>query len=490
MDRALPIHAGGVLTKWKFRKRKEKMNVIVRRILGVSIAVLGMGMSVQAAPFTGGNLVIYRIGDGVNPLSSTGSVVFVDEYTTNGTLVQSVELPTTQTGSNYPFVSSGTASSEGGLSLSEDGQYLFLQGYATNTSYNGTSLASSLSTVVPRVVARVDYNGNTDTSTVLSNWVTANNPRSAVSSDGISIWIGGAGSGIGYTTLGSNNFIFLNGFTGSTSNKPTNTERLGIFGGQLYASTAKTTNGIYMVGIGLPTTTNQAVVILNGAPGNGVSGPGTGNPFHFVFLPLQNGTNLDTLYYADDAGANDATGIYKYSLVGTTWAFNGSIPVSDPNPNDVGPCGLTAAIQISGSTTSVVLYATSGGSTAVGGGSLFVATDTAGYNIAPSGFATTIATASANTAFRDIAFAPVAFRNLSVAKVGNDMNIAWSTTGGKSYALQATAGGVGGSYSANAAFADISPTILLPGGTPQTNYVDVGGATNWTARFYRARQLP
>jgi hypothetical protein len=465
------------------------MNTIVRRIIGVSVATLGIGLSAQAGPFTGGNLVIYRIGNGVAPLSSTGSVVFLDEYTTNGTLVQSVALPTTQTGRNYPFVSSGTASSEGGLSLSEDGQYLFLQGYATNTSYSGTSLASSPSTVVPRVVARVDYNGNTDTSTVLSNWVTGNNPRSAVSSDGISIWIGGAGSGIGYTTLGSNNFTFLNGLTGSVSNKPTNCERLGIFGGQLYTSTAKTTNGIYRVGTGLPTTTNQVVAILNGQPGNGVSGAGTGNPFHFVFLPLQNGTNLDTLYYADDAGNNDAPGIYKYSLVGNSWVFNGSIPINDSNPNDVGPCGLTAALQVSGSTTSVVLYATSGGGTAVGGGLLFVATDTAGYNVAPAGSATTIATAGTNTAFRGIAFAPVSFRNLSVAKVGNDMNIVWSTTGGKSYALQATAGESDGRYSANA-FTDVSPTILLPGGTPQTNYVEVGGATNSPARYYRARQLP
>lgn len=465
------------------------MNVIVRRILEVSMVTLGIGMSVQAAPFTGGNLVIYRVGDGVTPLSSTGSLVFVDEYTTNGTLVQSIALPTTQTGREYPFVCSGTASSEGGLSLSEDGQYLFLQGYATNTSYSGTSLASSSSTVVPRVVARADYNGNTDTSTVLSNWVTGNNPRSAVSSDGINIWIGGAGSGVGCTTLGSNNFTELNGFTAGVTNKPTNCERLGIFGGQLYASTAKTTNGIYMVGTGLPMTTNQLIVELNGLPGNGVSGSGTGNPFHFVFLPLQNGTNLDTLYYADDAGANDAPGIYKYSLIGTNWVFNGSIAVSDPNLNDVGPCGLTAALRVSGGVTNVDLYATSGGGTAVGGGSIFVATDTAGFNAGPAGSATTLVTAATNTAFRDIAFTPVAFRNLSVAKTGNDMNIAWSTTGGKSYALQATAGGPGGSYSSNT-FTDISPTILLPGGTPQTNYVDVGAATNSPTRYYRARQLP
>src|ERR1019366_6195440 len=162
------------------------------------------------------------------------------------------------------------------------------------------------------------------------------------------------------------------------------------------------------------------IVELNGLPGNGVSGSGTGNPFNFVLLAWQTGTNLDTLYYADDAGNNDAPGIYKYSLVGANWVFNGAILISDPNPNDTGPCGLTAALRISGGTTNVVLYAPSGGSTSGGGGLVFVATDTAGYNLAPSGSATTIATAGANTAFRGIAFAPVAFRNLSAAKSGND----------------------------------------------------------------------
>jgi len=176
--------------------------------------------------------VIYRVGDGVSLLSSTGSVVFLDEYATNGALVQSIQLPVTQSGGNYPFVSSGVATSEGGLSLSADGQYLLLQGYATNLSYSGTSLASSLSTIVPRVVGRADFNGNIDTSTILSNWATGNNPRSVVSTDGINIWIGGAGAGfgagVGYTTLSSNNFTTLNVIAGGVTNKPLNVARLGI----------------------------------------------------------------------------------------------------------------------------------------------------------------------------------------------------------------------------------------------------------------------
>lgn len=65
------------------------------------------------AAFTPGNLVIYRVGDGANTLTNTGNAVFLDEYTTAGVLVQSVPMPTTASGSNVPFIASGTATSEG-----------------------------------------------------------------------------------------------------------------------------------------------------------------------------------------------------------------------------------------------------------------------------------------------------------------------------------------------------------------------------------------
>jgi len=101
-----------------------------------------------------------------------------------------------------------------------------------------------------------------------------------------------------------------------------------------------------------------------------------------VFLPLQNGSTLDTLYYADDGENNDAAGVFKYSLVGTNWVFNGAMTINDVNPK--GFDGLTGALEVSGGATSVVLYATSGGATTGGGGFLYVFTDTAGYNVAPS----------------------------------------------------------------------------------------------------------
>jgi hypothetical protein len=82
-----------------------------------------------------------------------------------------------------------------------------------------------------------------------------------------------------------------------------------------------------------------------------------------------------------------------------------------------------------------------------------------------------------------------AFRILSISRQNNNMNIVWTSPGGSTNALQATNGGINGSYSNN--FVDISgPIIIAPNGGATTNYVDVGGATNRPSRFYRVRLVP
>ncbi|HTS18944.1 MAG TPA: hypothetical protein VMP11_15330 [Verrucomicrobiae bacterium] len=72
-----------------------------------------------------------------------------------------------------------------------------------------------------------------------------------------------------------------------------------------------------------------------------------------------------------------------------------------------------------------------------------------------------------------------AFRIISVTQTGNDILLTWTTHGGHANVVQA-APEPGGSYST------ISPLITIPGsGDMTTNYLDVGGATNTPARFYR-----
>ena len=329
-------------------------------------------------PFTSGNIVVYRVGDGNATLVNTGNAVFLDEYTPSGTLVQSVGLPTTASGSNNQLIASGTASSEGLLTRSIDHKYLLLTGYAADlggaTSLSGTSgSACPTPGTVSRTVGRVKFDASIDTSTALTDFACGNNPRSAISDDGINLWVGGAAGGVAYTTLGSTTSTSL-------STDSTNVEQVNIFDSRLYMSSQKTT-GILIgtVGAGAPIATGQTITPLPGFPT-------TGNPDAFFFADLGGHSEPDTLYVADDTAGQ----IQKYSLVSGSWTATGTVTLT-------GVRGLTGLI----SGTSVILYVTDGGT-------LRSLTDTSGYNGTLSGTLGTLATATANKAFRGVALAPEA----------------------------------------------------------------------------------
>ena len=87
-----------------------------------STSITGSATVPVSQPFTAGDFVVYRVGDGVNALSGHATAVFLDEYSAAGTLVQSVPLPVTSTsGGNQALLASGTATSEGELTTSLDG---------------------------------------------------------------------------------------------------------------------------------------------------------------------------------------------------------------------------------------------------------------------------------------------------------------------------------------------------------------------------------
>jgi hypothetical protein len=79
-----------------------------------------------------------------------------------------------------------------------------------------------------------------------------------------------------------------------------------------------------------------------------------------------------------------------------------------------------------------------------------------------------------------------AFRITSVTRTGNNVLVAWMMGPGKTNALQWTAGS-GGSYATNS-FANLFIVTNTVG--TATNYLDVGGATNKPARYYRVRLVP
>ncbi len=331
-----------------------------------------------AAPFTPGNIVVYRVGDGVGSLVNTGNAVFIDEYTPNGVLVQSIALPESSNGTVKGIVASGIATSEGTITLSGDGKYLVVTGY---DGKGGTSLSGTTGSAKNRVVGRIDDKGVLAT-TGLSQFASGNNPRSAVTPDGTNFWAVGGAGGVRFFTFGDTN-------TTQISTTVTNIRAVNAFGGQLYIATSSgSAVRIGSVGTGLPTTTGQTITNLPGIPT-------TGSPYSFYFFDQSNTiAGADVLYIADDGAT---AGIQKYSLVNNTWTLNGTI-------NAPGVRGLTGLIK----KDTIMLFGTTGGSGATGGGAIYRFKDFGGYNAAVTGKADTLATAATNTAFRGIAFAPSA----------------------------------------------------------------------------------
>src|SRR5207248_3125113 len=162
--------------------------------------------------------------------------VFLDEYTPAGVFVQSVAMPAT--GASGRLVASGTATTEGFLSRSEDGRYLVVPGYDAALGATVTT-----STTVPRVIGRVDGNGVLDASTA--------------------------------TVI-------------STTN--TNTRQINVSADQLYLASGAGTVRMDTIGTGLPTTSGQTTASLPGFP---TAAPAAFNSFFVV--RLDGGPGVDTV---------------------------------------------------------------------------------------------------------------------------------------------------------------------------------------------------
>jgi hypothetical protein len=363
----------------------------MHRILGLTLAVAisatgavgATAAAASAAPasFTPGDVVVYRVGDGSSALSSAATAVFLDEYTPGGALVQSIPMPTSTSGASHALTASGSAGSEGLLSLSADSRYLIAPGYAA--AVGTTKITSSASATTPRTIGRVAADGTVDTSTALTDAADGNNVRSAASPDGTSLYVGGAAGGARYATLGATTSVSLDAANGKGTYK--NVRQVSVVDGQLYASADPTKAGLTIapVGTGLPTTSGQTFQNLpfDSPPSD---------PYAFSLLTLGTGTAPDTLYEADSTDGQ----VVKYGLVAGVWMKEGSVSVPQVT-------GLTA----NDANGTVTLFATSAGSDSTTGTISSIADDS-GVGGQLAGIATTVATLPANEAARGIAFAP------------------------------------------------------------------------------------
>ena len=413
----------------------------------ILLFALGASSVAAAAPFTTGNVAVYRVGDGTATLANTGSAVFIDEYTPTGTWVQSIVLPTTVSGAQRQLIASGTATSEGLMTRSANGQCLWLTGYGRDLGVTG-SISATTSASVPRVVGRVAANGFVDTTTALTDYASANNPRSAAGADCNNAWVAGGAGGMGYVALGASTMGAS--ISSTVTPNPVNLRQLGVAGGQLYVSTGSgTAVRVGTVGTGLPTAPTNTITNL---PGFATSG----EPYAFFFADLSATVpGVDTLYVAsDDAGA-----LTKYSLVSGSWVSNG---VVGANADDYR--GLTGIVT----GTSVTLYATRLGT------QLVSLTDTSGYNGAFTGIPTLLASSGTNKAFRGVALVPegppalpTVTLSLSTTSASEQAQTAITVTATASSAVvsaQTVTVAVGGTSITAGDYTLSSTTITIPAG--------------------------
>ena len=343
---------------------KARIAVLGWIVVGASLITL----PALAAPLTPGNLLVYRVGDGSAALSSAATAVFLDEYTTSGSLVQSIALPTTGTSA---LTAVGNATTEGIMSYSEDGSTIIFTGYRKDVG--GSQPSSDAATTTPRVIATLKPStGLVDTSVTVIN--AGGTIRSATSTDGSSLF---------YVASSSANFVAYVGSPGPNSSgvqiDGRNSRQVLLRnGGVLYASNGSSAIAEKFQSYGvLPTgaTTPTALVTLT-----------TSDVSHgFALFDLDGSVaGLDTLYFVNAFNNR----IYKYSFDGTTWNANGFLSISGLGQGNIDGVVESGGVRLFVSTGSVL-------------GTLF---DSSGYNSTITGTFSTITSAPSNTAFRGLVY--------------------------------------------------------------------------------------
>jgi hypothetical protein len=354
--------------------------------------------------FSSGNVVVLQAGNGLSALSSTATPIFLREFSPNGDILYTYTVPVT----SNTLTMSGSATSEGALTLSSDNTKLILVGY--NAAVGTTGIAGTTSSAANRMVAAVDAtSGITYTGT--NSYFSANNIRCGASDGAGNFWTCGAATGLCYMGTVSAAAI--------TQSVITNLRQTQIFNGDLYFSTTSGTSGIYKVGTGLPVTSGQTNSLIINTSTVGTSPAPNG----FYFNPA-----MTICYIADDRATGSAGGIQKWVNSSGTWTlaytFSTSLAL-----NTIGARGVIA--DFSGGNP--VIYGTS----AEGSNNrLFKIVD--GGSVASSTIST-LATAVNNTIFRGVAFSPTlsSCTTASISSITSNTNVCIT----QSLSLNVTAGG-------------------------------------------------
>jgi len=346
-----------------------------RNLLALVMVVVGVNgvMGQNTSNFNDGYLSVFKVTSGAT-LTNTATAVVIEEYAPSGA---------SQLSSNYSFAFpatsgpaanqvciSGTATSAGHLTRSENGRYLAVPGYfaalgAANNNFttNGTvRLLNGSGTIGSGIQATTLWMSGT------------NNLRGAATDDGTNYWLTGGSTGIQHTNTP--------GTVTTVSTTATNTRNIQIYNGQLYFSTAASTLGVWQLGSGKPTSASTTATNLFTTTANCFSVSPDGltiyaiNTSQVVRFTYSGTYNTGTFTYSGGAWSAASTGFTcaSASALAVNWtgySFN---------------TGANGAIIFACNSTTLV---------------------TANDNGIGSMTTTTLSTISGNNAFRGLSFSPI-----------------------------------------------------------------------------------
>jgi hypothetical protein len=385
-----------------------------------------LNVSTTALPLFSTNLVVLRLGDGVQTLSGvTGNTIYLDQYTTQGAYVSSIQIPDNLPGQPYGFGTNKTivgsqslilpgagtneVVNQGVLTLSGDQQYLVFAGYQLAYPYKGADVTAGGGSFIRGIYGVNAYGYSSLLYT--NEGLYSGGPhtfRSAVTLDETNFWTTGqAGSngGVKYANKTVTSYATGSGIPTLTSSLAGSrviqiinvsgspqlvfSDPLGISGSGLY------------IAEGLPeppANANTNVTQLALSEG--------GTPNDFAISPDGN-----TIYIADGrAYVNSSTqagGIERWDWDGSEYAFSYALPTVGTN----GAQNLTVNFpQTVGSwgpgVIGAVIYATPS-----------IVTNNVLISVADSGSGSTstvLVTAGPNQELRGLRFGPLAANAISI----------------------------------------------------------------------------
>ncbi|MBL8918246.1 MAG: hypothetical protein JNJ54_05260, partial [Myxococcaceae bacterium] len=345
------------------------------------------------------NFMVLRVGfdGGTASPSGVGTPGYLDEHASDtGAWVRSIVLSNPPVAGS-PLVFSGSATSDGVVNRSVDGQYVTVTGYLSAINTSAVVTAPN----VTRCVARVNAAGAVDFSTLVNDAYQWNNIRSAATNNGAVYWLGGTSTNNTPANQDAGVRLVVHGSAGPTTsiyNIVTNIRATFLTSNALYASTGSGTapdggtefSRVFSLGP-TPMAQTSTQIYLGGINLN--------NPQGIAVLDLSATVAGDDTIYVSDT--NSAGGVRKFTFNGMVWTETAQfiLGVTDGGVGVNTSCLQVAAKQVGPDI--VVLCTTS--ETHTNRVVRFV--DVGGASTGqPVG--ATIVTAPAFQAFRGVAFSP------------------------------------------------------------------------------------